>query len=237
MVYDSESDRIILFGGTYQSSTFYNETWIGNPGANTWQMMSPTIAPPARAFFYMAYDSESDRAILFGGAPGTAANSFFDTWAYNYNSNTWENLTDANNHPQARSSHIMAYDSESDRIVLFGGGNLTATFSDTWLYDYNTNTWEMKNPAKSPPARCRHETAYDSQSDIVIIYGGTTGPWTTGSTLISTGKTWAYDVNNNEWKEMTQEPTIPGYNVVFIIGFLSLTVIIVIKKAKKRKTT
>lgn len=239
MVYDSESDRIILFGGKYGDAMFYGETWVGNPGSNTWQNMSPTIAPQARAFHHMAYDNESDRVILFGGHPGGLSDSLYDTWAYDYNTNTWENLTNNANHPPARSCHIMAYDNESDRIVLFGGGILTSTYADTWLYDYNTNTWEQQNPETSPSARCRHEAAYDSESDRVIIYGGTTGPWDTGSTLISTGKTWAYDVNTNSWEEMTQEPDsnpfIPGYNYLFLISLGFLIAIIMIKVKSKRK--
>ena len=241
MVYDSESDRIVLFGGMYQTSTFYNETWIGTPGSNTWQKMNPVLAPPARAFHHMAYDSESDRAIIFGGSTSTGSNSLFDTWAYDYNTNSWENLTNASNHPQARSSHIMAYDSDSDRIVLFGGGNLTSTYDNTWLFDYNTNTWTEMDPATSPPARCRHEAAYDSQSDRVIIYGGTTGPWTTGNVLITTGKTWAYDVNSDSWEMMSQpepdpdpDPWIPGYNFLFLVGITSIIGIILLKYRSRK---
>lgn len=236
MVYDSESDRIILFGGKYGASTFYNETWVGNPGSNTWQLMNPAVAPPARAFFHMVYDSESDRIILFGGHPGGSADSLFDTWAYDYNTNTWENLTDAANHPPARSSHIMAYDSQSDRIVLFGGGILSKTYDDTWLYNYNTNTWQKMSPATSPSARCRHEAAYDSESDRVIIYGGTTGPWLTGNVLISTGKTWAYDVNTNTWTQVdTDFPIVIVVVVVVVaIGAVAVVTIIILRKRRKK---
>ncbi|MFX0042062.1 MAG: Kelch repeat-containing protein [Candidatus Hodarchaeota archaeon] len=241
MAYDSESEVIVLFGGmkglSLSSATFYNETWVGIPASNTWQKMSPALAPPARVCHHMVYDSESDRVILFGGYTDMGSDSLYDTWAYDYNSNTWEDLTNITNHPPKRSSHIMAYDSESDRVVLFGGGTQLTTLDDTWLYDYNNNTWEQMNPITSPSARCRHEAAYDSESDRVIIYGGTTGPWDTGSTLIddAEGKTWAYDVNTNRWTRIDNgtPEQVPGYNILFLLGILSIVAILMIKKLKK----
>jgi hypothetical protein len=242
MVYDSESDRIILFGGysgpNVDSGTLYNETWVGIPGIpGTWQLMSPAVAPQARVTHSMTYDSESDRVILFGGYPGVGTQSFYDTWAYDYNSDTWEDLTNLTNHPPRLSSHILEYDSESDRVVLFGGGSWSSTSDQTWLYDYNTNSWEQMNPTTSPSARCRHESAYDSKADRVIIYGGTTGPWKTGSNLINPSKTWAYDANTDNWVEVdkgeTPPPFVPGYNLLFLIGSLSITTIIIRRKIKK----
>ncbi len=53
----------------------------------------------------------------------------------------WTELAPATS-PPARSTHGMAYDGESDRIVLFGGwvGGLdTASMDDTWAYDFNAN--------------------------------------------------------------------------------------------------
>src|SRR5437660_1798272 len=49
----------------------------------------------------------------------------------------------------------MVYDSQSDRVVLFGG-SLGATFlADTWEYDFNANSWtfvEQPLPLSAPQA-------------------------------------------------------------------------------------
>ncbi|NHJ21949.1 MAG: hypothetical protein EAX91_13465 [Candidatus Lokiarchaeota archaeon] len=235
MAYDSESDRIVLFGGQSGVSVevYYNETWVGNPGSNTWQKMSPVLAPPARMNHGMAYDSESDRMILFGGYSGSIF--FNDTWAYDYNTNTWEELTNPT-HPSPRGAHTISYDSESDRIVLFGGSRLSVTLDDTWLYDYNTNIWEQQNPSVSPSARSRHGAAYDSESDRCIIYGGTTGGFNS-AVHITDGKTWAYNTNTDTWTEVDlpppPPPTFPGYSIVLLVASLSIIVIILSKKIKK----
>ncbi|MFX0075813.1 MAG: Kelch repeat-containing protein [Candidatus Hermodarchaeota archaeon] len=240
MAYDSESDRIILFGGQSGVSVevFFNETWVGIPGSNTWQKMSPVLAPPARFSHSMAYDNESDRVILFGGYSGS---SFFsDTWAYDYNTNSWEELINTT-HPSARGAPAMVYDSESDRIVLFGGAGTSPTFDDTWVYDYNSNSWTQQNPPESPPARSRHGGAYDSQSDRFIIYGGTTGGFNSAF-HINDGKTWAYDLNTDTWEErdLGSTPPPPDWTlvivivvVVVVIGSVSVIVIFIRKRGGK----
>ena len=82
----------------------------------------------------MAYDAGSDRGILFGGTGGS------ETWAYDFNSNTWTKMNPVV-HPSGRWGHVMAYDEESKRVVLFGGGTGITPSNETWAYDFNSNTW------------------------------------------------------------------------------------------------
>lgn len=214
LAFDSESDRVIFFGGHRGFGLPFDDTWAYDPGTNVWTEMSPSIAPPARFSHKMEYDSESDRVILFGGFNGDIFDPddyFGDTWAYDFNSDTWENLTTTVS-PSARGVPSLSYDSESDRIVLFGGSMYTTSYNETWLFDYNTLTWEDVSPADSPSVRSRHGSAYDWESDKVIIYGGTSNGWD-GMNQIGQypeisddGKTWAYDVNTNTWERLNQTP-------------------------------
>jgi N-acetylneuraminic acid mutarotase len=96
----------------------------------------------------------------------------------------------------------MAYDAESDRMVLFGGmdwdseqGNIRL-HDDTWTYDFDSNTWTKMAPQVSPPGRHFHAMAYDARSDRVILFGGSP----------SRDDTWAYDHNTDAWEEL--EPAI-----------------------------
>ena len=68
-----------------------------------------------------AYDSQSDRLILCSGDNKIYTKVYRDTWAYDYNTDTWENLTTPEMKNVAKSLAAMAYDSESDRIIMFGG--------------------------------------------------------------------------------------------------------------------
>ncbi|MFW9839664.1 MAG: kelch repeat-containing protein [Candidatus Thorarchaeota archaeon] len=219
MVYDSESDRFIVFGG--EDGNVLNETWSYDAGTNVWTEMNPSVAPPSRFAHKMVYDSESDRVIMFGGYDGTGANQlsnyFGDTWAYDFNTDTWSNITPSTS-PSVRGVPSLTYDSESDKIILFGGSAGGTAYSDTWVFDYNTVTWTEMSPSIHPDTRSRHGSAYDWESDRVVIFGGTRLGFSSTVLITETdGMIWAYDVNANTWEEMgptttptTTTPTTPA---------------------------
>ncbi len=241
MAFDSESNRIIVFGGL---PDYGNDTWAGEPTANTFIEMNPATAPEGRTGAIMVYDSESDRMILFGGynGEGSALPSSYldDTWSYDFNTDTWEELTTTGS-PSARGVPSMVYDSESDRIVLFGGSIGSESYNDTWLFDYNSLTWTEVTPTGSPSVRSRHSSAYDWESDRVIIYGGTYNGFN-GLGLISEtqGKTWAYDVNTNTWERMDGldepgPPPLPDWLfILVVVGGIGVVLILVIVFVRRK---
>ncbi len=210
MAYDAESDRVVMFGG-YGTSAL-GDTWAYNLSTNEWRNMNPTVAPSPRAAHpAMAYHSGADRITLFGGQARDAAGNPVangETWAYDYNSNTWTNLNPSGA-PSPRFSHGMAYDAESDRVILFGGftGNYNG---ETWAYHLQTNTWTNRRPATAPSPRSGVGMAYDVESDRVILFGGYRG--------VFDGETWAYDYNTNSWTNLNPAgapaPRIP-YQLVY----------------------
>ena len=163
-----------------------------NTEANTWTNLNPTHKPSARWGHAMAYDSKSDRVVLFGGGPG-------GTWVYDFDANTW---TDMNPPlaPTVKTGHAMAYDSKSDRVVLFGGDDGLVDRGDTWAYDVKTNTWTNMNPARAPMGRRSHVLTYDAQSDKAILFAGCLWPCKGISDL--NNETWAYDFDANTWTDM-----------------------------------
>lgn len=208
MAYDAESDRVILFGGWTGASN--DETWAYDFNTDSWTNMAPSVRPSARsAHPAMVYDSESDRIILFGGYVSGYGGSD-ETWAYDFNSNTWTSMSPATR-PPALSSHNMAYDSESDRVILFGGLDKDRERRDeTWAYDFNTNTWSKMTPTTGPSPRAVHGMAYDSESDRIILFGGYTGEYD--------DETWAYDFNNNTWTSMNPL-TKPSPRVTYTLAY------------------
>ena len=68
----------------------------------------------------------------------------------------------------------MAYDPDTDDVVMFGGaGTGGSLLDDTWLW--NGTSWSEAMPAQSPPARYMAQMAWDPQSHRVILLGGTGG--------------------------------------------------------------
>jgi len=93
----------------------------------------------------LVYDSENDLIILFGGYTHLLTTEIdHETWAFDYNSNTWTQLNPVGN--LHRRWQSMAYDSESGKIILFGGNTGDDVYNfrnDTWVFDYNFNNWTM----------------------------------------------------------------------------------------------
>ena len=204
VAYDEESDRIITFGGAtgFEDGgvSLSTDTWVFDYNTNSWTNMEPAIHPTVAHFTgCMAYDSESDRVILFGGYNVNADLFLDDTWSYDYNNNEWTKMNPTTKPPRLGGPR-MAYDSESDRVILFGGGTFElsadALYSDTWAYDYNTDTWVEMDLSIKPEAVMGHSMVYDSQSDRIILFGGETAD------RMVIGKTWAYDYNSNTWTDM-----------------------------------
>ena len=193
MVYDTESDRIILFGGVGPGDTI---TYAYDFNTDTWTKQAS--GPSAQQGIRMAYDAESDRVILFGGA-SQAQGKLNETWAYDFNTDTWTEMKPSVS-PPARWFHVMTYDAESDRVLMWRGG-----FDDSmWAYDFNTNTWTENKTVERPLKGAFGALAYDSESDRSILYGG--GYLEDADT---TDETWAYDHNTNTWTKMEPSETPP----------------------------
>jgi N-acetylneuraminic acid mutarotase len=147
--------------------------------------------------------------ILFGGftEPGDDAPSSRDmiitgdTWSYDYNTNTWEEL-EPNEAPPARGYSAIAYDAKSDRVILFGGEDESAgnIYKDTWVYQSDTNTWTELYPDISPSNRGWHAMVYSTKAQRIILFGGGV------SREQCTDETWIYDSETNTWTNATSNP-------------------------------
>jgi len=69
----------------------------------------------------MAYHAKADRVIMFGGGFDYRSEEDHHVWAYDLNANTWEQMGAAEGVPLEGSK--MAYDAESNLMVLYGGGS------------------------------------------------------------------------------------------------------------------
>jgi N-acetylneuraminic acid mutarotase len=193
MVYDSRSDRMILFGGLDLGDFSINkETWAFDVDSNTWERMHPKKSPSPRNYYQMAYDERSDRVILFGGGPESGV--LGDTWAYDYESDTWTRMSPAIS-PPGRTYGWMVYDPRADRMVLYGGSEdqETAAFDDTWTYDYDTNRWTQL-AIEGPSARAWHAMSYDDRTQTIVLFGGGT------SRDDYLAETWVFDPATQSWE-------------------------------------
>lgn len=176
------------------------------PVVGTWTENADGLEPAARVEHAVAYDSKSDRVILFGGYldnqdPPTPSD---ETWVYDVDTKSWSRVS-SSGAPPPRGESALAYDVESDRAILFGGQSGNLTFNDTWAFDANEGSWTLMAPPTSPPPLSGHAMVYDSESDRVVLFGGSAS----ATAEVSSG-TWIYDLDANSWSKMPSDTSPPG---------------------------
>ncbi|MHA3964348.1 MAG: Kelch repeat-containing protein, partial [Candidatus Thorarchaeota archaeon SMTZ1-45] len=211
-----ESDRMVIFSGwpdLHYEGVRYNDTWTYDYNSNTWTNMSPSSMPVGRGAHMMAYNQRADVTVMFGGVAGWQADDekiLTDTWTYDVNTNTWTNMSPASN-PTPRVAAAMAYDNESDIIVMFGGWLPDWSASDeTWIYNLTSNTWTNVTTGSQPEARFYGNLVYDYKNSRLLLVGGTN--W---DGLLH--DIWEYNYGSNIWTEIlaTNEAPVPAVGMTY----------------------
>lgn len=140
-VYDSVSNRMVVFGGRVNAcQPLSNNVWVltnanGLTGTPAWTQLSPTGSlPAARQGHNAVYDTAYNRMIVFGGTT-TGVNN--DVWVLS-NANglggtpAWTQLSPTGGPPAARSSSSAVYDQATSRMVVFGGSTAAGLPNDVW---------------------------------------------------------------------------------------------------------
>jgi hypothetical protein len=172
--YDPLRHRMLLIGG--YDNTLHNDVWsYALPGNGTWTRLEPIGGPmPARAQHTAVYDPVRDRVLVFGGDGGTFRN---DVWELRLDGTpTWSPVTATDLPPSGRREHTMVYDSDRDRIVVFGGFD-GARRNDTWALSLaGTPRWEqLYSTTTAPAARTAHGAIYDRLRGRMVMFGGMLG--------------------------------------------------------------
>jgi hypothetical protein len=182
MVYDSDTKKIILFGGfnsptldpTPYEKIVYNDTWEWD-GENWIEVIPNGLAPPfspdKKWGHCMVYDKIRKKTVLFGGYNAYQSPYLFDeTWEYDSNTHTWEEIQ-LLTHPERRRYASIVFDENRGKIVLFGGVQTSkvSAFNDSWVFDGEWIELQTENP---PEPRHESRMVYNYLSGNVFIFGG-----------------------------------------------------------------
>jgi hypothetical protein len=151
MVYDEAINKIVMTSGNTMSQGHQDDTWAFDAATSNWTELTPTGTPDRLKWPSMTYDSVNQKCILFGGQIGDYAVD--RTWVYDALANTWtRRYPDVV--PASRINIGLAFDSENDVTILFGGATVEITaYDDTWTYSYDSNNWtkmEESGPTTLP---------------------------------------------------------------------------------------
>ncbi|MFX0184924.1 MAG: Kelch repeat-containing protein [Candidatus Hodarchaeota archaeon] len=196
MVFDPIKKCTILFGGTTDNTLtrLLNDTWTYNYSNNTWKRVNSANPPPARMNNGMVYDSVNQKVILFGGYSATGGSSACDTWIFDSQTEEWSEL-DPEIHPPSSSDRTMYYDLVNQKIIQFGGfRNVGGHMDETWMYDYENNSWQNLNPSIRPDGRYGPTLVYDPINQRGLLFGG--------RIIGVANDIWAFYYTNNSWVEL-----------------------------------
>jgi hypothetical protein len=148
MAFDSTASRVVLFGGADSNGEGLNDTWLWD-GTN-WTQAAET-GPDPRAASGMV---DATTIVLFGGVNSiagilhTGSNRIIYGDSWRWDGKAWTKVQDIG--PAARWGHGMAFRSDANRIVLFGGSSFFNTGEDPSLQaGVMRDTWEHTEAA--PP--------------------------------------------------------------------------------------
>jgi hypothetical protein len=189
--YDVANDRLIVFGGEEVDGAKLNEVWVlvnakGVAGEPAWVQLAPSgAAPLPRLLGAAAYDPTANRLIIYGGCSGNCGSVLSDVWVLT-NANGLGGTPEWIQLPTGLPSawQGVAYDSVSNRLMVFGGLTQATRGSETnairVLIDANgigDPRWiELAPAGPLPPVRSlNQDLAYDAVTNRLIVFGGLSG--------------------------------------------------------------
>jgi hypothetical protein len=165
MAYDAARTETVLFGGR-EGSDYPADTWAWD--GIEWRLLT-TDGPPGRTATNLAFDTDRNVAVLFGGA----SDSFVyldDTWEWDGKRWTQRQVSG----PSRRCGHVIAYDEYLGMTIVAGGLNVPSSGvfefrRDTWGWD--GQRWILLDIG-SFPERSGMASVYDRKRRRVIAFSG-----------------------------------------------------------------
>src|SRR5258708_7244894 len=201
-LYDSTSNRLMVFGGGTSSTCFNDYHVLQNANTQGGTMTCVTVTPPrtlpgVRMRHASVYDSSTNTLIIFGGF-NCAGMYYNDVWTLsNANDLTatpnWTQLPTTGAKPTVRQNSSAIYDPTTNSLIIYGGDKGGTPTGDIWILANANGTggspiWTQLTPSNSGPvARSGHTATYDVVNNLMTIYAGYSGTAMLSDTWVLSG--------------------------------------------------
>lgn len=178
MVWDSQDDQLLVFGGIDNQGNLLNDLWSYSPGNHKWTNLTqhnPEVSdcsgsPVPRMNAAMVWDSINAQVLLYGGQSGSG-NYLGDLWAYSPSNNAWTALACTDNPPGARAGAGVAWN--GSQMLVLGGMGTSGPLADFWAYTPGANaSWKQISINTPLGARAYPTMAWDSTNKQLFAFGG-----------------------------------------------------------------
>jgi cysteine-rich repeat protein len=171
VVYDSKRDRLVIFGGATEPTTFsaghvLGDTWEWN--GSTWTEIT-SAGPPLRWGHVMVFDPVRGVSVMAGGyntSPGSSPPVLQGTWEYD---GAWTMKSGSN--PTEFILADGAYDPISKTPIVYGGEG--GGYSNN-TYSWNGSAWTAMGGSTVASGRYDMMLATDWRRGRVVMFGGIT---------------------------------------------------------------
>src|SRR6266704_986491 len=179
IVWDSQDDLLLVFGGIDDQGNLLNDLWSYNPATQTWKELNASTGtvgschngnvPAPRMNAAMVWDSVDQQILLYGGLG--ADNHYLGVlWAYSPGAGTWTPISCSGSPPGLRSSNAVWTGSQ---MLLLGGANAFGLLSDFWSYTSSNGAGTWQKLTDSPMGQREFQTmVWDSTDNQLYVFGG-----------------------------------------------------------------
>jgi hypothetical protein len=182
LVFDAPRNRYISACGLDGSFKPHCQVKAFYPAESRWELLTVEAdkaeLPTPRYGFFFAYDAETERLIVFGGAqepmPGNPVNPAHDTWALELGQTParWVRLPGPQTPPVGRRNGCFALDEKNHRLITWGGtANGATTVPGLHILDLDRGAerWQTLELPDSPPIRSSCSGVYDAKRNRVLF--------------------------------------------------------------------
>ena len=164
-------------------------TWPTIASPTAWQLINdgdPNIGTGTVVYFA----STGTALRVENGAHGSAGPAY----VWELVGEDWKRVFVSGPSPNQIGGACTAYDSDRNRLVLFGAGT-----SKDQVWEYDGASWSQRTFATSPIGRSKCRMTYDSDNQVMVFFGG----YSSGFSGLP--DTWEYD--GSSWTQVVTSPS------------------------------
>ncbi|CAK0858458.1 unnamed protein product [Prorocentrum cordatum] len=210
--------KLFLFGGMRSVGTVSNNLYsytVSNDTINSdqeidgsWASISPGGTLPTARYGHTAVANEATASMLLFGGVTDFFVSLDDLWSFDFNSESWTQLSPSGTAPSARYYHATAWWPDQQKMFISGGLGLDAitfvyqNFADMFVYDAVANAWSELTPngrGIAVPGLYAHSLVLMTDAEQFLVLGGYEGLSTTASEEL-----YGYDIASGTWSELVK---------------------------------